>query len=101
MLFNSSSNQASLVLNPVLHLPSTLPIHSRRRNDPPPPPLPFWAALAPLTLAASASITYPATIETDLLFPLNATYDSNPTSPPIIVGIQNGQAAYAYEWSIR
>ncbi|OBT75719.1 hypothetical protein VF21_05939 [Pseudogymnoascus sp. 05NY08] len=59
------------------------------------------AALATLAAAAKADISYPATIEIDLLFPLNKTYNANYTSPPLILSIQNVQAAYAYEWSIH
>ncbi|KFY88015.1 hypothetical protein V498_06935 [Pseudogymnoascus sp. VKM F-4517 (FW-2822)] len=61
----------------------------------------IWAALAAPALAAKANTTYPATIEIDLLFPRNATYNSNHSSIPIVLGIQNVQAAYAYEWSIH
>ncbi|KFY14473.1 hypothetical protein V492_02601 [Pseudogymnoascus sp. VKM F-4246] len=61
----------------------------------------IWAALTPLTLATKANITYPATIEIDLLSPQNTTYNRNLNYPPIVFAIQNAQAAYAYEWSIH
>lgn len=57
-----------------------------------------WAALAAL---ATADISYPATIEIDILFPRNETYNSNFTGMPVVFAVQNVEAAYAYEWSIR
>ncbi|KAL2830842.1 hypothetical protein BDW59DRAFT_158281 [Aspergillus cavernicola] len=56
--------------------------------------------LAPAVIAAKADIDYPATIEVDLLFPRNETYNSNLTGIPVVLAVQNAQAAYAYEWSI-
>jgi hypothetical protein len=60
-----------------------------------------WAALASLAAAAKSDISYPATIEIDILFPRNETYNSNYTGMPIVLALQNAQAAYAYEWNIH
>ncbi len=48
----------------------------------------------------AAMIDYPATIEVDLLFPRNETYNRNITTIPIVFAIQNGPAAYKTDWRL-
>jgi hypothetical protein len=58
----------------------------------------FWAtclALIPRVLA----VDYPATIEVDLIFPRNETYN-NMTSFPIVFALQNAEAALAFGYTI-
>jgi hypothetical protein len=54
-----------------------------------------------LAATAAAEVSYPATIEVDLLFPRNETYSRNITTIPIIFAIQNGRAAYTTGWQIN
>ncbi|PLB55871.1 hypothetical protein P170DRAFT_433347 [Aspergillus steynii IBT 23096] len=71
----------------------------------------FWTTISPLVLLSNAiiqpakAISYPTTIEIDLLFPLpNKTYP-NITSFPVIFALQNVPAAnefgYTISWNLR
>lgn len=66
-------------------------------------------------VAGAAALEYPATVELDLVFPLNKTYNrmtqlpnrpysnvtySNMTQLPIVFAIQNAEDAYALGWAI-
>ncbi|KAL4876031.1 hypothetical protein BJY04DRAFT_223516 [Aspergillus karnatakaensis] len=61
----------------------------------------IYLALA-LALAAPSlgKITYPATIEIDLLFPRNETYSTDLTGFPAVFAVQNAEAAYEYGWLV-
>lgn len=58
----------------------------------------LWLWLAAI---AAARNNYPATIEVDVLFPRNETYNRNITTIPIVLAIQNGPVAYDAEWRIN
>ncbi|KAL6235795.1 hypothetical protein BDW75DRAFT_239887 [Aspergillus navahoensis] len=44
-------------------------------------------------------LSYPATIEVDLLFPRNETYN-NMTGFPIVFALQNADAASTFGWDL-
>ncbi|KAL3459523.1 hypothetical protein BJX64DRAFT_264744 [Aspergillus heterothallicus] len=52
-----------------------------------------------LLIASALGLSYPTTIEIDLLFPRNETY-SNMTSFPIVLALQNANAAGTFGWNI-
>ncbi len=45
-------------------------------------------------------LDYPATVELDIVFPLNKTYN-NITQMPMVFALQNAKAAYTWGWSLK
>ncbi|KAL2864828.1 uncharacterized protein BJX67DRAFT_200131 [Aspergillus lucknowensis] len=56
----------------------------------------LWLALCALV---ATDTSFPAHIEVDVLFPRNETYN-NLTSFPVVLAVQNIEAAYKFEWDI-
>ncbi|KAL2852067.1 hypothetical protein BJY01DRAFT_260143 [Aspergillus pseudoustus] len=61
--------------------------------------LPTIAAACLALITPVLGISYPTTIEVDLIFPRNETYD-NMTGFPIVFALQNADAAGTFGWNI-
>ncbi|KAA8642457.1 hypothetical protein EYZ11_007231 [Aspergillus tanneri] len=59
------------------------------------------AAFGLAATLAQAKTTYPATVEVDVLFPLNKKTYNNITSFPVIFGLQNAETAYTAGFQIN